>query len=141
MFDKKYEDRLLIWHQFREGLETSEDPIQDTIDFYNKAPLTSIAADPFTPSAWPTPWEIVQENIYCEFVKILAICYTLQLTDCLSQSTYEIHTAYDKEKSATYYLLYVDDKVIGYHGDTYVFRNKLPVTLYSQFEHTMPALQ
>jgi len=141
MFDKTYEQRLTLWKQFRDELESSADPIQDTIDFYNKAPIARINADPFTPSTWPDPWELLQENIYCDFVKILAICYTLQLTDVLSDSAYVIHTAYDPIKSITYYMLYVDDKVIGYIGDTYVLQKDLPSTIQSQFEHTMPALQ
>lgn len=141
MFDKRYEERLEIWSEFRKSLETSKDPIQDAIDFYNKAPICRFAADPYTPSCWPDPWELLLENNYCAFVKILAICYTLQLTDVLSHATYVIHTAYDKEKSETYYILYVDDKVIGYIGDTYVFKSKLPKTLQSQFEYTMPPLQ
>jgi hypothetical protein len=141
MFDKKYEEQLVIWREFRDSLETSEDPIQSVIDFYNRAPISRLNADPFTPSTWPDPWELLEENNYCPFVKILAICYTLQLTDCLSQATYVIHTAYDREKSQTYYMLYVDDKVIGYLGDTYVLQNDLPNSIQPQFEHTMSPLQ
>lgn len=141
MFNKTYEERLALWREFRNRLETSQDPIQDTINFYSLAPIQRLNADPFTPSTWPDPWELLEENNYCSFVKILAICYTLQLTDCLSQSTYMIHTAYDKEKSETYYILYVDDKVIGYHGETYVFKKDLPITLQSQFEYSMPKQQ
>lgn len=141
MFDKKFEERLLLWKEFRDQLEVSKDPIQDTIDFYNKAPIASLASDPYTPSTWPDPWELLEENIYCDFVKILAICYTLQLTDCLSQATYVIHTAYDMEKSETYYILYVNDKIIGYLGDTYVLQNDLPNSFQSQFEYKMPPLQ
>ena len=63
MFDKSYEQRLLIWRELREGLEVSKDPIQDTIDFYNQAPTCLIAADPYTPSTWPDPWELIKENI------------------------------------------------------------------------------
>ena len=137
MFDKTYEERLALWRDFRNTLEDSKDPIQDTINFYNRAPISRFGADPYTPSMWPDPWELLQENIYCDFVKILAICYTLQLTDCLSQSTYVIHTAYDRQKSATYYMLYVDDKVIGYLGDTYVLQKDLPNSIQSQFEYTM----
>lgn len=141
MFEKKYEDRLAIWSDFRRSLETSEDPLQDVIDFYNKAPLSRIAADPWTRSTWPDPWELLAENKYCPFVKILAICYTLQLTDCLSQAVYEIHITRDNENSATYYLLYVDDIAIGFNGDTYVHRNDLPTSIYSELEHEMPPLQ
>ena len=138
MFDKKYEDRLTIWREFRNELETSADPLQDTIDFYNQAPYCLIAADPFTPSSWPTAWELLEENNYCAFVKILAICYTLQLTDVLSQASYEIHITRDRKKSATYYLLYVDDIVIGFDADTYVHRTEMPNTLRSELVHQLP---
>ena len=141
MFQKRYEDRLIVWRQFRNGLESAQDPIQEAIDYYNQAPYCLIAADPFTPSSWPTAWEIIEENNYCAFVKILAICYTLQLTDVLSKAEYEIHITRDREKSATYYLLYVDDNVIGFDTETYVHRSKLPNTLRSELVHALPKQQ
>tara|TARA_B110000503_G_scaffold84524_1_gene128657 strand:+ start:1681 stop:2106 length:426 start_codon:yes stop_codon:yes gene_type:complete len=137
MFDKKYEDRLILWRQFRDGLNLSKDPIQDTIDFYNQAPPAALAADPYTKNTWPNPWELLEENNYCSFVTILAICYTLQLTDVLSQASYEIHITRDNKNSETYYLLYVDDIVIGFNGDTHVHRSKLPATLRSELVHVM----
>lgn len=141
MFDKKLEERMFLWRQFRETLEISADPIQDTIDFYNRAPDCLIATDPFTPSTWPDPWELLEENNYCSFVKILAICYTLQLTDVLSQASYEIHITRDNENSKTYYLLFVNDIVIGFNGDTYMQRNELPNSLYSELVHVVPLQQ
>tara|TARA_R110000796_G_scaffold59337_1_gene136720 strand:- start:65 stop:490 length:426 start_codon:yes stop_codon:yes gene_type:complete len=141
MFEKRYEDRLIVWRQFRNGLESAQDPIQEAIDYYNQAPYCLIAADPFTPSSWPTAWEIIEENNYCAFVKILAICYTLQLTDVLSKAEYEIHITRDREKSATYYLLYVDNNVIGFDTETYVHRSKLPNTLRSELVHALPKQQ
>ena len=141
MFDKKYEDRLVLWREFRDGLETSSDPIQEVIDFYNQAPSCLIAADPYTPSTWPTPWELLEENNYCSFVKILAICYTLQLTDVLSQASYEIHITRDNENSETYYLLYVDDIVIGFNGETHVHRSELPATMHSELVHSLQPQQ
>jgi hypothetical protein len=141
MFEKKYEDRLVVWREFRNGLETASDPIQETIDFYNRAPKCVFAADPFTPSSWPDPWELLEENNYCSFVKILAICYTLQLTDVSSQASYEIHITRDNENSETYYLLYVDDIVVGFNGDTHVHRSELPNTLRSELIHALPTQQ
>ena len=137
MYNKTYEERLLIWRDFRESLENSKDPIQDVIDFYNQAPTCLIAADPYTPSTWPDPWELLEENNYCSFVKILAICYTLQLTDVLSQAAYEIHIVRDNEKSSTYYLLYVDDIVIGFNGDTHVHKDNLPSNLHIELVHSL----
>ena len=141
MFNKTYEDRLILWREFRHGLESAQDPIQEAIDFYNQAPYCSIAADPFTPSSWPTAWELLEENNYCAFVKILAICYTLQLTDVLSQASYEIHITRDNENSETYYLLFVNDIVIGFNGDTHVHKSKLPTTLRSELVHALPLQQ
>ena len=139
MFDKKFEERMILWREFRASLETASDPIQEVIDFYSCAPTCTIAADPFTPSTWPNPWELLEENIYCSFVKILAICYTLQLTDVLSQAHYEIHITRDNKNSRTYYLLFVNDIVVGFNGDTHVHRSNLPSTLHSELVHTMPS--
>lgn len=141
MFKKKFEERMILWRQFRETLEVSKNPIQDTIDFFAEAPTVDFAADPYSKSTWPHPWELIEENNYCPFVKILAICYTLQLTDRFSQSTFEIHITQDKERSATDYLLYVDDLVIGLNGDSYVHRTKVPNTTISEIEYTMPSQQ
>ena len=141
MFEKKFEDRLVEWSDFRSTLESSNDPLQDVIDFFYGVPLSSIAADPYTKSTWPDPWELIEENNYCPFVKILAICYTLQLTDKFSTSVFEIHITHDKERSSTDFLLYVDDKVIGYTGDSYVHRDEIPITTVSEIEYPMPALQ
>ena len=140
MFDKKYEDRLASWAEFRSTIETSKDPIQDTIDFFRSAPLVKLQTDPYTPSSWPDPWELIKENIYCSFVKILAICYTLQLTDVLSKETFEIHITHDQKKSSTYYLLYVGNRVVGFEEGKHIHRNKLPKSIISHHENTMATL-
>jgi hypothetical protein len=141
MFDKKFEDRLAIWKKFRDSLEASLDPLQDVINFYKRTPLISMAADPYTPSSWPDPWELLEENNYCPFVKILAIFYTLQLTDRFSNSEFVIHITYNDANSSTYYLLYVDDRVIGLDGDIHVHRDSLPKNLRSIHEHRLQPLQ
>lgn len=140
MFNQPFEKRLLLWREFRNNLEDSEFPIQDTIDFWNSAPLVTIQADPYDPDTWPDPWEIIHENIFCPFVKILAICYTLQLTECFSQSSFEIHITQDKNKSQTNYLLYVDEWVIGYNIDNAVLKSNLPKSIETTFCQKMSNL-
>ena len=71
MFDKTYEDRLRAWHEFRNRLETIDDPIQHTIEHYQQAPFVSMHTDPWTQEMWPNPWELVQENQYCDFCKFI----------------------------------------------------------------------
>lgn len=141
MFELTYEQRLASWRNLRDRVETAQDPIQEVIDFYSKAPLHTIAADPYTPSTWPDPWELLEENNYCAFVKILAICYTLQLTDVLSHASYMIHIVQDKKKSATHYLLHINNRVVGFKEDTHVHAEELPPGLHSLYEYCLPNIQ
>ena len=140
MFDKKFEDRMSLWREFRDMLEVCDDPIQNAIDFYNQAPATTLAIDPYTQSTWPDAWQLLEENVYCKFVKILAICYSLQLTDRLSTSKFEINITRDNKNSDTHYLLMIDNFVVGFNGDSYVHRKDLPQTVYSELEYKMPPL-
>lgn len=141
IFDKRYEDRLAAWHDFRVTLETATDPLQDVIDLYNQVPLVSIYTDPWSPEMWPSPWELINENEYCDYCKLLGMCYTLQLTDRFSESNFEIHIGIDTEQSETYYLLFVDDRVLNYDKDTHVSKDKLPKFFNSQTIYPMSKLQ
>ena len=141
MFNGTYEQRLFAWNGFRNSLETSETPIQDVIDIYNKAPKVLIHADPYDKQTWPTPWELVNENSYCEFCLMLGICYTLQLTDRFSTEHFEIHIRQDKERSETRYLLFLKDLCIGYDEHAPVSVEDLPETLRLEKKYVMPDLQ
>lgn len=141
MFALPYEQRLSVWRDLRQQLENSDDSIQDAIDFWNRAPEVSFQADPYDQSTWPDPWQMIEENIFCPFVKILAICYTLQLTDKFSQAEIEIHITHNTEESTTLYLLFVDNRVIGFKGDTHVARSELPENFKSQHSYSMSPLQ
>jgi hypothetical protein len=140
MFEKKYEDRLAIWREFRETLEQHHDPLQAVMEFYDRAPRVSIHTDPWDQSIWPTPWELVNENQYCDFARVLGMCYSLQLTDRFKGSTFEIHIGTDTSNSSMLYLLFIDDSVIGY-GDNHVKRSDIPDTIVSQRVYSMPAIQ
>lgn len=140
MFDKNYEQQLILWREFRHSLETSSTPFEDTVNFFMSAPLVSIQVDPWTLENWPTPWELIHENQYCDFSKILAICYTLQLTDRFMDEDFEIHIVTNNEESTTHYLLFVQEKVIGYDWKCIIDKNQLPSDLQSQQAYSMPKL-
>ena len=140
MFHKPYQTRLSLWQDFRTELDASSDPLQSVIDLYQNAPTVSINCDPWDSSTWPTPWELLAENEYCEYCIILGMCYTLQLTDKFSQASFEIHIVVDKENSDRMYLLHVGNMVLGYYYNTYIHRNDLPPGLHSEVVHQMPGL-
>ena len=125
MFDKSYEDRLAVWREFREDLETTFDPLQKVIDFYNQAPRVSIHTDPWDENTWPSPWELINENQYCDFTRVLGMCYSLQLTERFKHSKFEIHIS--TENNLGYlYLLFIDNFVIGWDDNSYVKKDDLP---------------
>jgi hypothetical protein len=141
MFNKKYEDRLRCWNEFRSNLETTEDPIQETIDLYNLCPLVSIQVDPYDQETWLDPWQLLYENTYCKFAAILGIAYTLQLTERFSQTPFEIHICTDKKNSEVKYLLYVANKVIGYNITRAVDVAEISQSITIEKIYQLPTLQ
>ena len=141
MFDKNNDQRLQAWSEFRKSLETSNTPIQDVLDFYSQSPIVSIHTDPWDQKIWPQPWELILENQYCSFCTVLGMCYSLQLTDRFKQVPVEIHICIDREDNETYYLLLIEDRIIGYEPDTHIAKSDLPETIISQREYHMSGLQ
>lgn len=137
MFDKNDYDRLRAWAEFRNSLEQSDNPINDTINLYNKAPTVSISMDPWDQTTWLNPWELLQENQYCSFSKILGIFYTLQLCERFSKSNFEIHICTDNENSEVKYLLKLDDIVIGYEQHEPVAIDFLPKNLTIDLKYSL----
>lgn len=141
MFNKKFDERMRSWSEFRTTLEGSNDPFTKIIEFYADAPMVSIQVDPWDPETWLGPWELLQENKYCEFSKILGICYSLQLTDSFLRSKFQIHICTNTEDSEVKYLLYVDNIVVGFDPERAIPSNELPVGLHTEIVYNMPSLQ
>ena len=137
---QKYEDRLASWQEFRESLETVDNPLQSVLDYYDQAPRVSINTDPWDNATWPDPWELIHENQYCTFCTVLGICYSLQLTERFKGSKFEIHIGIDRKKSRTVFLLMIDDIVIGWN-EGLVNKLELPKTLQIEKIYSMPLLQ
>lgn len=129
------------WREFRDSLESSEDPFREIINLYKQAPFVRVHTDPWDQKTWPDPWELLFENKYCEFCTVLGICYSLQLTERFKDSSFEIHISKNSELSEIYYLLFVDNVVIDYGNDAVVPKKDLPEALFSQRIYAMPRLQ
>lgn len=137
IFFEGFDNRLKSWVDFRQLLETDKDPLQKVIDFWNKAPIGPRTCDPFEKSTWPDPWELLSSNDYCDFSKILAIYYTLVLTERFNDSYFEIQITKDVDAHKLLYLLIVDDHVIGYLYDCPVLQEELPTNLNIQSSYPM----
>lgn len=139
MFTKPYEERLKLWSQFRQELETSHDPFNDVIRFYQEAPSSRLQVNPWDPVTWPNPWELLNENLYCDFSRVLGMCYSLQLTDRFKTSDFEIHIC-TFDNLGYVYLLFVDNMVLGYEENQVVNKKEIREQLNSQEVYSMPTL-
>jgi len=137
MFDLSYEPRMESWRTFREEIETVDDPYQSVIDLYKTAPTVSIHTDPWDNSTWPSPWELIYENQYCPFCRVLGQCYSLQLTERFKDSAFEIHIGIDKKKSETLYMLAIDDIYIV--DEQVINKSKIDTSVTIQKKYNMTA--
>ena len=139
-----YEDyviKLSQWQALRTRLETSINPYQEVINYYNTQKRCKLSADPWDQATWPDPWQLMDFNLYCDFPLTLGTCYTLQLTDRFKDCKFEIHISIDKVNEELLYPLYVEDKILCYNYDGVVQKLDLPTTIISQRIYKMPRLQ
>jgi hypothetical protein len=140
MFEKKFEERLRAWHDFRESLSDSQQPIQSAIDFWNLVPTARRNIDPYDQTTWPDPWQMIEENSYCEFTKTLAVAYTLKLTSQYRDWQPVFKVGVDKSESRLYYMCILDDIVLGYDQDKSVHIDEIPKSIHIEKVIELPEL-
>jgi len=111
VFDLFDIDRLTAWKQFRESLETSETPLEDTALLWSKAPFVSNRLG-LNPSTWPDAWQLIIDGEFDSLGLALGILYTLQLTQRFKNNQFEIHMCqYKKNKE---FVLVVNNMVLNW---------------------------
>lgn len=138
--EKQSDQRLEDWYKFRQQLEFSKSPFEDCAQYFSRVPKVKIYTDPYDQNTWPTAWELIDENEFCPFNIVLAICYTLQLTTHLQSISPSIRIAIDKVNKTVYYLLFIDDKVYGFDDRGWISAELLPTTLNYLKIYSMPPL-
>ena len=129
MFNLDVDERLSAWSNLRRHLAASLDPLQDLVNFWSTTPFTphNHHIDPFYSAAWPTPREIIVENIYDDFTKAIMIGYTLLFTDRYKDSQITIKTLVDDQQGRLYNIVVVDEQwVINYFDNQVVTVGNIP---------------
>lgn len=137
IFFDTFENRIAAWVKLRQELETHPDPFNHATTFWNKAPIGKMTCDPFDRSTWLGAWDLIDENKFCEFSKMLALSYTFQLTDRFGNTPHILNIAADKEKHEMLYLLHIDDQVLGYNNNSVMHEKEIPSHLVIQASYTM----
>jgi hypothetical protein len=111
MFNKSIDDRLSLWAEHRQSLNTSDDPLMETWEFWKHTPFIPFNKniDPFNHKSWPTPWEIIVHNRYDDFTKSLMIAWSLKYTNRFKEAKIEIKTIVNDSKTCYYNVVCVDN--------------------------------
>lgn len=110
MFQLRTEDRLRSWREFRSNLDsiTLDNALPKIAEFWARAPFVPYNLDINNPDSWPSPWELINENIYCDLAKCLGIIYTIHLTDHGKNLGIELRVYVDPKTRYEYNLAFID---------------------------------
>ena len=134
LFD--YETRLKFWSTFRStiaNLSIKEQCIE--VDrFWQKTPFQNHYLHPDFMKEWPTPWQLLSDNIYCYYARALGMIYTLLLLGNKDIALVEAKDDNNNEvvlvlvDSAKYVLNYWPETVLNNRLTDFVITKELDIT-------------
>jgi hypothetical protein len=81
--------------------------IIQTWDFWNSCPFLPFYLDIDNPTTWPDPWQLIEDNLYCDLAKCLGIVYTLHLSQHGFNLTPEIRVYNEPNTRHNYHVVYL----------------------------------
>lgn len=138
IFLNDFFSRLRSWYDLRENLIEQKADLQticvEVDRFWQWAPLSTHYLHPADVHAWPTPWELINDNTYCVFGRALGIIYTLMLLGVKEIDLVEA-TDYNSEDvvlvlvdSAKYVLNYHPNSVLNISHSQFKNIRKIDIT-------------
>ena len=79
MYKLHSRERLSLWKSFRQeiGQLPFDEAIKKTLVFWQRCPFVPYYLNHDDNTLWPDPWQLIEENCYCDLAKCLGIVYTL----------------------------------------------------------------
>lgn len=76
-------DRILNWREWRRSISTlpPEACVNAIADAWARAPQVNHYLSPDIPEDWPDPWQLINDNIYCDLAIALGMFYTVALLE------------------------------------------------------------
>lgn len=115
-------ERLRFWYNFRQQLNQVrlDQAIKETTHLWSYAPFVKRYLCINDVKTWPTPWELIYENTYCDIAKSLGMLYTLYL--CNHKPKIELRHYLDKDSQENYNLVWIENGkyVLNYEHDDIV---------------------
>jgi hypothetical protein len=73
--------RLRAWHELKESLQDADLQTRciEVDKFWQQCPMMSHYLHPADIEDWPNPWDLLNDNNYCDYARALGMIYTLML--------------------------------------------------------------
>lgn len=131
-----YISRLRDWSDLRSKLstETLQNQCIKTDQFWQQSPLQTHYLHTDFIKDWPTPWQLISDNVFCNYARALGMFYTLLL---LGNKDIEIVDAKDDNSNevvlvlvdnAKYVLNYWPGTVVNNHINDFVIIRSLDIS-------------
>lgn len=104
------EEKIFLWKKLRQEIldEALSEKLLKIALFCASIPFSSRTIDYYSPSLWPTPWEILFYNSFCPSSISLLVYYTLTMVD----QNVTIQLLLVEDKTGIYLLPLIDNKFI-----------------------------
>jgi hypothetical protein len=81
VFLSDFYTRLRNWHNLKEDLKDADtETICVEVDrFWQQCPMVTHYLHPADVKDWPNPWNLLNDNMYCQYARALGMVYTLLL--------------------------------------------------------------
>lgn len=140
MYELKFEDKVKVWKDLRDDLESAPRPFDLLNRFIKDLPRSSRKVNPWDPNSVAEPWHLIENSSFTEYEIALLCAYTLQLTDRFSDARVEIHISKDIKEDVNMYLVYLDGSIVlGYNNEVFT-SNSIPESIVSQKVIQLPPL-
>lgn len=133
-------DRILSWRNWRKTLDTVslEEAVNETALKWVLVPRINHYLVPEEVDLWPTPWELITDNYYCDIAIALGMFYSLALSSHRTDHTFSIDLYRDDDASTWYNLCQVDQGkyILNWELGAVVNNSTLPQTARLVYRYT-----
>ena len=83
MWHIQFERRLAAWNALRQNSADQSllEFLQSTNSWWHQTPWCPYHLHWDDQPTWPDPWQLLNDNVYCDLARALGIMYTIVLTD------------------------------------------------------------
>lgn len=113
MFDRYGNERLIAWREFRDSLETDQDPFQAVAVFWAAAPFVNRYLDHSRADTWPDPWRLVIDGRFDDLAITLGMLYTIKLTERFRDARCDVYQSLQDDKKTL--LIVNNTSILNWH--------------------------